>query len=309
MTHKALLEIKNLCIYHQNEFLVKNIDLTIKAGHFFSIIGESGSGKSIMANAILGALPKHYRAVFDLFYFEGRNVLESNTFRDNRSKDISIIWQDHNGSLNPSLTIRTHLKEYLLRHQLCSKANLQATLHALLDQVELSIKCLEQYPHELSGGMKQRINIAFSVASKARLIIADESTSALDPITKTTIIKLLRKLVKETQCSVLFITHDLHLAAHISDQIAVMYSGQIVEMGPSNQVLQTPHMPYTQALIQCIPHKYAHELIPIPGTAPPIQAPLTTCRFLDRCQSKQNKCYQPVLIKEVYQDHWSRCVL
>lgn len=247
-----MLQINNLSIYIQNRLLVNNINLSINKGEMFALLGESGSGKSLTALSIMRLLPGNalYGAKTSI-KLEQQELLDlsNRQMRSIRRQKLGMIFQDPMTSLNPVMTIGKQLAEAL--HDTPDKDHL---IH-LLERVKIPDPAtrLNCYPHELSGGMKQRVIIAMALASKPSLLIADEPTTALDVTTQAEILLLLREIVKADNMSLLFITHDLALAAQNADQIAVMQKGNIVEQGPSKQFFSAAQDPYSQKLLQSLP--------------------------------------------------------
>ena len=331
-----MLSIKNLSV----EFTIKNtgkntellkavndVSLELKQGVTLAIVGESGSGKSQLFNAVMGLLPKNARVAGEIV-FEKQPLLELNTKQLNqiRGKDIGMIFQDPMTALNPYLRIGKQLTEVLEAHQGAfqntqnplNKSEIKQQAIQILERVQ--IKDAEQrfnsYPHELSGGMRQRVVIAMALLCKPKLIIADEPTTALDVTIQTEIIRLLKDIHTRDNTNIVLITHDLPLVAGLCDLIAVMYAGRIVEKGTVDEIFKHPKHPYTQALLNATPHQTKHEskeesrMEAIEGSPPdPLNLP-QGCSFNPRCSKVMDKCLegQPPL-KTTEKGHQYRCFL
>jgi oligopeptide/dipeptide ABC transporter ATP-binding protein len=294
-----LLEIKNL----QLEFgsgrnaarAVDGISLSLEAGRTLCLVGESGSGKSVTALSIARLVPTPpARYVGGEILLEGRDVLKlsSRELRDIRGRLVSYVFQEPGASLNPVFRIGAQIKESLKIHR--PEAATDAEVIRLLKLVGIPAPelRLKNYPHEMSGGMQQRVMIAMALASQPRLLVADEPTTALDVTIQAQIIELLGDLRRQLGMAVLLITHNLGIVGDLADDVAVMYAGQIVEHGPAREVLQRPLHPYTQALIQSVPELAAEveRLTTIPGTVPLPGAFPGGCRFHPRCSKAQADC-------------------
>lgn len=261
MKSQPLLTVKNLNISFTNERNVEqvvfDINFNLEKNEILGIVGESGSGKSVSSLAILGLLPIKKTIIEGEIIFEdyALNSLTDKEFQVIRGNKISMIFQEPMSSLNPSLTCGYQVQEILLTHQSISKKDAKAKALELFEKVKLPrVKALfDQYPHQLSGGQKQRVMIAMAIACKPDILIADEPTTALDVTVQKEIINLLKDLQKETQMSIIFISHDLSLVSEIADKVLVMYQGKILEKGNVKQVFKNPEHAYTQALIQSKP--------------------------------------------------------
>ncbi|MCM8811770.1 MAG: ABC transporter ATP-binding protein [Candidatus Omnitrophica bacterium] len=283
---------------------VDGVDLEIAPGQMLALIGESGCGKTILALSIGRLLPPSARVTAGEILFEGDDLLEleEDQLRRIRGKKISYIFQDPMSSLNPVMSIGEQLEEAIRLHQPeLDKTARRRTALALLEQVRINVpeSRLRQYPHQLSGGMRQRIMIAMALAGKPALLIADEPTTALDVTTQAEIMRILKELQRTRRMAVLLITHDLAGVAPIADRIAVMYAGRIVETAPAAQLYQNPSHPYTQALLGCVPRVGGGKqlLKPIPGTVPDLRQIPPGCPFHPRCPESITRCSQeePVL--------------
>ena len=302
----ALLNIQNLSVsFKTAEGLVRavnNISLAIYAGEILAVVGESGSGKSQMAFAIMGLLARNGKSEGSVM-LNNREILglpESQLARI-RATQIAMIFQNPMTSLNPYLRISVQMMEGIRLHQKVSK---QEALKACIDMLEAvhipdAQKRINMYPHQFSGGMRQRIMIAMSLLCRPRLLIADEPTTALDVTVQAQIVELLKTVRIKFDTSIMLITHDLGLVAGISEQIMVMYDGQIMEHGPTEAVFATPFHPYTRALLETVPRLDRDEdvLRVIAGEPPGIHGYKPGCPFYDRCPSRLSNCarQRPVL--------------
>ena len=258
----TLLDIRNLqlkmALTHGRVPILRGVDLTINTGETCGLVGESGAGKTMVAKALLGILPKRARDVNGKLLFKDQDLLSISKRKHRRllGKDITLIPQDPMVSLNPVQTIGQQYHTALKRHTSASRATLNKLAIAGLEEVLLSYpeKLLKLYPHELSGGMRQRVLIAMAFASKPSLVIADEPTTALDVTVQKRVLSLIKELQKQHGTSVLFVTHDLGVVAKLCDTVSVMHSGRVVEHGKCGQIINHPQHAYTQALLNATPH-------------------------------------------------------
>ncbi len=302
MSAPPLLEVRGLSVAFRGGAIqaVDGVDLTLAAGETLAVVGESGSGKSVTALATLRLFaPEDAVRTEGRILFNGEDLLAlpERALRERRGRDVAIIFQDAGASLNPVFTIGRQVAEVLRRHQGLDARAAEAGALALLREVGLSDpeQRLRSYPHQLSGGMRQRVMIAIALACGPQLLIADEPTTALDVTIQAQILALLKALQRRSGMALLFITHDLALVADIADRVAVMYAGQVVEAGPAAEVLARPRHPYTRALLACRPHREADGAVrfaAIPG-APPRGVFPAGCRFAARCTRAAGGCGQP----------------
>ncbi|MDJ0646506.1 MAG: ABC transporter ATP-binding protein [Flavobacteriaceae bacterium] len=256
-----MLQVKNLEISFLAEGkktqVVLNANFDLGKNEILGIVGESGSGKSVSSLAILGLLPKNNSTITGEILFEGKNLinLSEKELQVIRGNKISMIFQEPMSSLNPSLTCGYQVQEILLQHQSISKKEAREKVMELFEKVKLPrvATIFEQYPHQLSGGQKQRVMIAMAIACKPDILIADEPTTALDVTVQKEIVKLLKDLQKETQMSIIFISHDLSLVSEIADKVIVMYQGKLLEQGSATEVFNSPKHAYTSALVKSKP--------------------------------------------------------
>ena len=282
--------------------VLDHVDLAIPGGRVVGVVGESGCGKSTLARAILGILPRAARVESGRIAFAGEDLLrldQRELTRRIRGREISFIPQDPYLALNPTFRVGTQLLEIMRWHASDGaadgargrRARHRARLVELLRAVQLADpeQALERYPHQFSGGQRQRLLIAGALACRPRLVIADEPTTALDVTTQLQILKLLRDLAGDFGVSMLFVTHDFGVVAELCDEVMVMYAGQSVEAGATAEILDRPRHPYTQMLIACHPDR-SSDLAGIPGVVPSPLAPPPGCRFHPRCPSARAVC-------------------
>ncbi|MGE8203252.1 ABC transporter ATP-binding protein [Heyndrickxia sp. NPDC080065] len=315
-----LLDVKNLrTLFHDGDSkleAVRGIDLTVQKGEILGIVGESGSGKSVMVKSILGILPEHAKVDADEIILDGKHIenLSKKEKRGIRGRDIAMIFQDPMTALNPLKKSGDHLIEILIRVRGMKKKEAKLEAIELLKMVGIPSpeKRVDQYPHEFSGGMRQRVLIAMALACQPKLLIADEPTTALDVTIQAQILELLKKLQKENDMSVVFITHDLGVVATICSRIVVMYSGMVMEEGLAEEIFYSPKHPYTKALLNSIPRVDGKKerLKPIKGSAPSLKNLAKGCPFADRCEMVMDKCYSEVPeYKSFSTTQKSRCFL
>lgn len=269
---------------------VEQVSLTLGKGETLGIVGESGCGKSTLAKTIC----RLYKPDAGNITFDGTNIsaLGNNALNPIR-QNIQYIFQDPNDSLNPRHSVRSILAEPMFIHGY-AKSEINARIRSVLERVGLPETALDKFPHEFSGGQKQRIGIARALMLKPKLIICDEPVSALDVSVQSQIINLLLELQRELDLSMIFIAHDLAVVKHVSDRVAVMYLGRIVECASAQDIYLKPQHPYTQHLIRSIPRPVVgqHQYIPLPGEVPsPIQQ-YTGCAFAERCHLATPECHQ-----------------
>jgi len=315
-----LLSIKNLHIKfrsHDKVFnAVNGISLNLAKGETLGIVGESGAGKSVTFYSLLGLLPKGKteitsgEAIFnskDLIKLPDKELLKI------KGKEISIIFQDPMTSLNPYLKVGNQIIEALRTHYKVSKKDARQETLKILKEVGINEpeRRFEQYPHEFSGGMRQRIMISMALITKPKLLIADEPTTALDVTVQAQILNLLRDLKEKYSMSIIFITHDLGIVAEMCDNVCIMYAGSVVEYGSVRDIFYNSKHPYTISLKKSVPnlHDKQETLYSIPGIPPDISKPISGCPFAPRCFMAKDKCFNTnIKLIELDKNHLSSCL-
>jgi oligopeptide/dipeptide ABC transporter ATP-binding protein len=293
---------------------VEDVSFSLGACESLGIVGESGSGKSVTALSILRLHAKATTETTGSIRYQGQDILglPERTMRSLRGGDIAMVFQDPMSSLNPVLTIEEQIGETLRLHQGLSRAAARRRAIALLDLVRIpdAARRIGEYPHRLSGGMRQRVMIAIAIACQPKLLIADEPTTALDVTIQAQILDLLRGLQEELGMALILITHDLGIVAEFTRRIMVMYAGRVVEDAPATALFATPHHPYTEGLLASIPplDRDVHRLAAIPGTIPDPGRRIDGCRFHPRCREALAECSvtAPALLADAT-GHLSRC--
>jgi len=313
----ALLEVDSLKVYFSTirgyVRAVDGVSFEIEKGEAFGLAGESGCGKTTTALSILRLLPSNGEIKGGKILFDGVDIvkLDEETLRKEiRWKRISIVFQGAMNALNPVFTIGDQIVEAILAHEDVTKAKALSRTKKLLKLVGLSPMLVKRYPHELSGGMKQRVMIAMALACNPDLVIADEPTTALDVIVQAQILNLIKDLRRKLNLSAILISHDLSIIAELCDKVAIMYAGKIVEMGTVYQIFKNPRHPYTRGLIQSFPNIRApkSEFKSIPGAPPNLLHPPPGCRFHPRCPYAKQVCKEeePEMV-EVEPGHFVAC--
>ncbi|GAX91728.1 ABC transporter ATP-binding protein [Effusibacillus lacus] len=289
---------------------VDGVDLTVFEGETIGIVGESGCGKSTTGRCILRLIEPTEGEI--LFKSKDIRALNPNELRHIR-RDMQIVFQDPFASLNPRKTIRQILNDPLIIHRIGTPAQRRKAVEEMIEIVGLRKEHLDRYPHEFSGGQRQRIGIARSLILRPKLIIADEPVSALDVSIQAQILNLMMDLQKDFQLTYLFISHDLSVVRHISDRVAVMYLGKIVEIADKNELYERPEHPYTQALLSAVPvpdPDLVRERILLEGDLPSPANPPSGCAFHPRCPVAADLCKQQApAFKETGSGHWVACHL
>ncbi len=319
-----LLDVQNLSVHFRTREgvarAVDNVSFTVRRGETHAIVGESGSGKSVTALAVMGLLPAATARVTSgkiLFKEEDLRTFPRRELRQLRGAEISMIFQEPMTALNPVLKVGDQIREAMVTHPARSgsgnmnRRQIRHRVYELMEQTGLRNpqELYGKYPHELSGGMRQRIMIAAALACRPDLIIADEPTTALDVTIQAQILELMKKLQVETEASLLLITHDLGVVAETADTLSVMYAGQIVEQGRVEHVLRDPCHPYTISLLGALPSQntgHRGKLNAIPGTVPPAtqyDSLPSPCRFYERCPYQDQRCFK----KSSHPGHTSWC--
>jgi oligopeptide transport system ATP-binding protein len=317
---EMLLNVENLrAHFHTRAGIVRAVDdisFSIAEGETLGIVGESGSGKTVAALSLLRLIPSPPgRIESGRADFDGIDLLhcDAHQLQDVRGNSIAMIFQDPMTSLNPYMRIGDQVIEPLIIHKKIARAEawrrgLEALREVGLQDAE---KRMGLYPHEFSGGMRQRVMIAAALITKPKLLIADEPTTALDVTVQAQILELIRKMQHELGTAVIFITHDIGIVSGFCERVLIMYAGRIVECASTDEIFYQPKHPYNQALQRAIPalHEKSEELFTIPGVPPDVSKPIDGCPFAPRCQYAEKKCVtSEILLKEVVPDHHSACL-
>ena len=294
---------------------LNDVSIHLNDGEVLGIVGESGSGKSVTAYSLMGLTAYPGRLVGGTIDFNGHRIndLSEKEFRKIRGNEVSIIFQDPMTSLNPVYTIGNQIMEVILLHTDKNKEQARARAKELLELVGINEpeKRLKQYPHELSGGMRQRVMIAIALACEPKLLIADEPTTALDVTIQAQILELMMELKEKLGMAIIMITHDLGVVASMCDRIAVMYAGRIVEYGTTDDIFYNPKHEYTKGLLKSIPRLDAKEherLVPIEGTPIDLLNPPAGCPFAPRCSNCMKICLREMAPVTTFDDvHYTQC--
>ena len=313
----SLLEIKDLTIHFQTEDgdvkAVNGISFAVDQGKTLGLVGETGAGKTTTALGILRLVPEPGKILSGSITYKDKNILEMSEkeVQDLRGNEISMIFQDPMTALNPVMTVGDQIAEVILRHQKCTKAEAQQRMMTMLDKVGISADRAGDYPHQFSGGMKQRIIIAIALACNPKLLLADEPTTALDVTIQAQVMRMVNELKNEFGTSMVLITHDLGIVAESCDAVAIMYAGEIVEYGSLEDIFDRTAHPYTQGLFGSIPRLDVDtdRLQPIQGLMPdPINLP-TGCPFHPRCPYAVSECAENnPAHREVTPGHLVKCI-
>ena len=304
----ALLSVKNLTVEFTTRDgiapVIDDLSFDLAPGETLSLVGESGCGKSMTALAIMGLIPSPPgRVAGGSISLAGENLLQASDtrLRAVRGNDISMVFQEPMTSLNPVFTVGEQISETLRRHQGLNRRQAKALSIEMLDavQIPLPTRRINDYPHQLSGGMRQRVMIAMALACRPKVLIADEPTTALDVTVQAQIFDLMRAVGKETDAAIILITHDMGSVAEMAERVVVMYAGRKIEEGYVDDILARPRHPYTRGLIACVPHLLETvsaerpSLQEIPGMVPPLsEFGFVGCLFAPRCDRVETRCWQ-----------------
>ena len=312
----AVLEVGGLHVSFGRLEAVRGINLEIPSGETHCLVGESGCGKSATALAIMRLLPGGARQRASFIHFDGEDIagIPERRMRRLRGDRIAMIFQEPMTSLNPAYTIGSQMTEVLRAHRGTQRADAAERAEAMLARVGVSAPSMRlgQFPHQLSGGLRQRVMIATALLCEPELVIADEPTTALDVTVQAGILRLLNDLKRDLGLAMLLITHDLGVVARVADTVSVMYAGEIVERGPVAALFAAPNHPYTRGLLRAVPvpgrTRRGEMLAAIPGMVPRIEAGFRGCGFRDRCGQALAACAQPVGLQWEGAHSW-RCRL
>ncbi len=315
----ALLEVKNLQVSFDTPegevHAVSGVDFTLEPGDALAIVGESGSGKTQSMLAILGLLAENGRATGSA-RFRGEDLMEMGPAELNhhRGKDIAMIFQDPMTSLNPYLTIDSQMTEMVMHHQGLNRREARAHAVEMLRAVRIPDpeQRIRQYPHQYSGGMRQRVLVAMGLLCEPDILIADEPTTALDVTVQAQIAQLMAELRRQSNTAIVLITHDLGVVAGLCDRVLVLYAGEVVEYGTVEQIYYDPQHPYTQGLLESVPRLDRvgdGQLHAIPGNPPNLLNLPKGCCFRRRCERAFEQCHQKPRLRDTGQGHLNRCHL
>ncbi|WHT19730.1 ABC transporter ATP-binding protein [Crossiella sp. CA-258035] len=315
----ALLEVRDLSVVFQRHgeepfAAVDGVSFDVAPGQTVGLVGESGCGKSVTSLAIMGLLPKRGAKVSGSVKFEDTELLSlsDRQMRDRRGRDLGMVFQDPLSSLNPVIPIGIQVTEVLERHRGMARKQAMGEAKDLLDKVGIPdpTRRLTEYPHQLSGGMRQRALIAMALACRPRLLIADEPTTALDVTIQAQILALLKELVQDTETALIMITHDLGVVAGLCDEVNVLYGGRVVERGRRHELFATPKHPYTHGLLASIPRLDAprgEKLVPIRGSVADNIPWTHACAFAPRCPNALDTCVEVTPAMELEAGRLLRC--
>ncbi|MGO4675760.1 ABC transporter ATP-binding protein [Bosea sp. 2YAB26] len=313
----SVLDVNNLRVAFEGDTrtvtAVDGVSFSVRKGRTLAIVGESGSGKSVTSLAVMRLLPEHSARISGRVNFDGRELLDESKsgMRSLRGNRLAMIFQEPMTSLNPSYTVGEQINEVILRHRPISKKEATERAIAMLKLVRIPSPetRYHQYPHNLSGGMRQRVMIAMALACDPELLIADEPTTALDVTIQAQVLELMRELQQKTGTAIILITHDLGVVAESCDDVIVMYAGQVVEQCSVEDLFTFPQHPYTVGLLGSLPRldEKREQLVAITGTVPDMANPPSGCRFQARCPFRVARCAEMPDLIEVTAGHFSRC--
>jgi len=317
-----ILKINDLAVEYKNKGsylrVLEDINLKLDSGEILALVGESGSGKSTLGKTILRLLPDSARISMGSIFFKGKDIcnLSEKDFNDQiRGQEMAMVIQNPQNALNPVFKVGTQILDvlYFKSKKQKKRKDLKKEAVEILKKVGISDPeyRFNEYPHQFSGGMKQRVMLAMAFISNPSLLIADEPTTALDLTVEAQILNLLSNLVEEYKTSILYISHDLGVVAGLSDRIAVMYAGRIVEVAQTRELFDHPNHPYTEALLNCLPdYQKTEELQTIPGQVPDPGNYPVGCNFHPRCSYSFERCRQEdPRLEEIASEHFSACFL
>jgi oligopeptide/dipeptide ABC transporter ATP-binding protein len=315
MAHKEALEVDRLAVTFAREgrTVVRNVSFAIAPGEAFGLVGESGSGKSLTCRAILRLMPRG-ASISGRITYGARDLLglDDGEMQALRGSSIAMVFQDPLTALNPVLRVRDSIAQVIQAHEGLGRRAARMRAIEMMERVGIrdAARRAAAYPHEFSGGMRQRIHIAMALAARPTLLLADEPTTALDVIVQAEILRLLDRLRREEGMSLLLVSHDFRVVAGLCDRVGVMYAGELVEVGQTRTVLRRPEHPYTIGLMNSLPEAVVGErLHAIPGTPPdPARLP-PGCAFAPRCELAREACAAgPIPMEEAAPGHWARCI-
>jgi peptide/nickel transport system ATP-binding protein len=315
----ALLEVRDLSVTFKTPdrtvHAVTGVSFDVRRGETLGILGESGSGKSVTLRSVMQLHPMHRTRITGSIKLEGDEVLTmgARALSDLRGQRVAMIFQEPATAFDPVFTIGHQITETIRRHTGVGEAAAQKRARDLLEMVRIPSPAqrLKAYPHEMSGGMRQRAMIALALSCDPRLLLADEPTTALDATVQIQVLLLIRELQRELDLSVIFVTHDIGVAVEVSDRVGVMYAGKLIEMAPVAEMVDAPRHPYSRGLLASTVHggMRGQRLEAIPGAPPDLAEVPTACSFAPRCKFAQDVCLAaPPALREMGADHLVRCV-
>jgi oligopeptide/dipeptide ABC transporter ATP-binding protein len=315
----VLVKVRDLSVTYNTRLgpvsAVDHVSLDIYRSEILGLVGESGCGKSTLGKALLRMIAPPAEISAGQIIFDGEDVMgfDDRRLREYRGRQASMIFQDPMTSLNPVQNVEGHLVEAVQVHEGTKEETILGRVRSLIERLGIQQRRLNDYPHQLSGGMRQRVMIGLGLVLNASLIVADEATTSLDVIVEAKLVDQLRQIRDHFEVSILMITHNIALVAEVADRLAVMYAGHIVEIGPVNDVFDNPLHPYTQGLLKSVPNvrlDEAEELYKMPGEPPNLTHPPSGCRFHPRCSciTSVSAQYEPPVV-EVSPGHWAKCWL
>lgn len=313
---KELLKVNDLSVNFEmggrTAQVVSQVSFAVKKGEILSLVGESGCGKTMTALSIMGLVPEPGKAMSEGIIFADKDLqqLSREEMRKIRGNEIAMVFQEPMVSFNPLYTIGYQIAEAIHAHEQLKKDEVRKRTLRALSRVEMPFPegKINDYPHQLSGGMKQRAMIAMAIVNNPQLLIADEPTTALDVTIQAQILKLFLRLRDSTNMSIILITHDLGIVAEVADRVAVMYAGEIVESADVYKIFNNPLHPYSQGLLGAIPGKAKGRLLSIPGDVPDPARKPPGCPFHPRCSRSEDICKEKKpLLQEVEEGHWVKC--
>ena len=309
----SLLDVRNLHVRIGDAHILRGVSFHVAPGEVLGVVGESGCGKSMTGLALMGMLPRNAEIPEGEVMFDGRDLtkLRPRDWLDVRGQEISMVMQDPFTSLNPMMRVVDQIAEVYQLHQGLGRGEARRLAIEMLDKVGVPAPedSARKFPHQMSGGQRQRVVIAIAFASRPKLLIADEPTTALDVTLQAQILHLLKDLQREVGTAVILISHDIGVIGALSDRICVYYAGQVVETGTGDQVLNSPTHPYTKALLAAVPTVGAERLAAIGGQPPSLSAPITGCAFAPRCAFRFAKCDEQPGLLEVGSGQSAACWL
>jgi peptide/nickel transport system ATP-binding protein len=314
-----MVEVRNLRVTFKSEegpiYAVDGVDLDVAPGETLALLGESGCGKSVTMKSLMRLHPPHKTRIEGSIRIDGEDVLSMNAGRLQRfrGKTAAMVFQEPMLAFDPVFTVGEQIGEAVRCHEGCSHAEARARALEMLERVQIpsARKRLDAYPHEMSGGMRQRAMIALALSCQPKLLLADEPTTALDATVQIQVLLLLKELQREMGMSMIFVTHDVGVAIEVADRTAVMYAGRVIEQGPVDSVMRSPWHPYTQGLLAATVHPgmtRSLALTAIPGSPPQLTRQISECAFMPRCTRARADCQSPLPAALRVDDRLVRCI-